>query len=83
MGTRFPLLDLGQVEHALRKLGFEQRPGKRTSHRQWVKDTPQGRFKVTVDPPKSPFTHRLVGYMARQAGVSRKEFYRLALDKKK
>lgn len=32
--------------------------------------------KVTVDQPKSPFTHDLVKSMASQAGVSKDEFYR-------
>jgi len=35
--------------------------------------------KVTVDEPKAPFSHFLIQSMARQAGVSVKEFYQ-ALD---
>jgi hypothetical protein len=32
-------------------------------------------YKVTVDCPKEPFTGDLVAWMARQAGVSKREFY--------
>lgn len=31
--------------------------------------------KVTLDPPKAPFTDFLIQSMARQAGVTVREFY--------
>ena len=64
-----------QVKQILSSLGFVPRPQKGTSHEQWVKDSDGRRYKVTVDCPKEPFLHDLIGSMARQAGVTRKEFY--------
>ena len=54
--------------------------GRGGSHEQWVKDTPEGRHKVTVDCPKAPFSPTLIASMARQAGVSKAAFYD-ALDR--
>ncbi len=67
-----------EVIKILQNLGFTQRPQNGTSHIHWVKNDPFR--KVTVDPPKSPFDAFLVQSMARQAGVSVKEFYQ-ALNK--
>ncbi|MGH8490533.1 MAG: type II toxin-antitoxin system HicA family toxin [Gammaproteobacteria bacterium] len=64
-----------EVKTILKNLGFAPRPQKGTSHEQWVKDDGGKRYKVTVDCPKAPFTHDLIGWMAHQAGVSRKAFY--------
>lgn len=74
-----PPLTCEQVKKILKNLGFEPRPRKGTSHEQWVSKK-NDFHKVTVDCPKQPFTHTLIGYMARQAGVSKKEFY-AALNK--
>ncbi|MGH8478210.1 MAG: type II toxin-antitoxin system HicA family toxin [Gammaproteobacteria bacterium] len=68
-----------EVKMILKNLGFAPRPQKGTSHEQWVKDDGGKRHKVTVDCPKEPFTHDLIRWMARQAGVSREAFY-AALD---
>lgn len=70
-----PPLTCKEVTQILRTLGFEPRPKKGTSHEQWVKDDADGFFKVTVDCPKSPFSPDLISSMAKQAGVSKKEFY--------
>lgn len=72
-------LDCKQVKAALKALGFEPRPRTGTSHEKWVKTTSAGRWVVTVDCPKQPFGPDLVSSMAKQAGVSKKEFYKLAL----
>lgn len=42
---------------------------------QWVRHCDGNFFKVTVDCPKSPFSQDLISSMAKQAGVSKKEFY--------
>lgn len=63
----------------LKNLGFTHR-NTEGSHQNWVRYEPAPFRKVTVDPPKAPFSHVLIGYMARQAGVSVSEFYR-ALDR--
>lgn len=73
-------LEAREVERILRNLGFYHRDSK-SSHDQWVPVDPAAPFrKVTVDKPKAPFGHILVKSMARQAGVSVKEFY-AALDR--
>ena len=81
MARNFPLT-CKQVKEILTNLGFTARPQKGTSHEHWVKYDKNGNLlgKVTVDCPKAPFSQDLISYMARQAGVSKKEFY-AALDK--
>jgi predicted RNA binding protein YcfA (HicA-like mRNA interferase family) len=75
MSSVHPPLTCKQVKQILSALGFSPRQQKGTSHEQWIKDAPSQRFKVTVDCPKSPFSPDLISSMARQAGVSKKEFY--------
>lgn len=75
MSKEYPPLTYKDVIKILKNLGFELRPQKGTSHEQWVKTTDKF-YKVTVDSPKAPFNKDLIKYMARQAGVSKKEFYR-------
>jgi predicted RNA binding protein YcfA (HicA-like mRNA interferase family) len=71
-----PPLTCKQVKQILTALGFAPRPQQSgTSHEQWVKDDGTRRRKVTVDCPKQPFLHDLISSMARQAGVTRKQFY--------
>jgi predicted RNA binding protein YcfA (HicA-like mRNA interferase family) len=79
MSRRHRPLTVKEVETALKVLGFKPRPQGSTSHVHWVKDEGGRRFKVTVDPPKAPFSQDLIGFMARQAGVSKRAFYRAAL----
>ena len=70
-----PPLDCAQVKEILKKLGFQPRPQKGTSHEQWVKMDAGRINKVTVDCPKAPFSQDLISSMARQAGVTKKQFY--------
>ena len=74
-------LEAREVYRILRNLGFEPRKKSGTSHEQWVPSDPNAPFrKVTVDEPKAPFGDFLVSSMARQAGVTVREFYE-ALEK--
>ena len=75
MSGHYPPLTCADVKRILRALGFTARPGGGTSHEQWVKDTTEGRRKVTVDCPKAPFSPLLIGSMHRQAGVTKAAFY--------
>lgn len=80
MSSQFPPLTYKDVTNGLKKLGFEPRPQKSTSHEQWVKVVNNTLYKVTVDRPKQPFTGDLVSSMAHQAGVSKKDFYKACRD---
>ena len=75
MSGHYPPLTCPDVKRILRALGFTPRPQGGTSHEQWVKDTTQGRRKVTVDCPNAPFSPFLIDSMSRQAGVTKAEFY--------
>ena len=77
MSGQYPPLSYSDVIAVLKFLGFAKRPQKGTSHEQWVRDDERGFFKVTVDPPKAPFTRDLIMWMARQAGMSKAQFYRV------
>jgi len=69
-------LEAREVYAILRNLGFAPRKQNGTSHEHWVPIDPAASFrKVTVDEPKAPFGEFLVRSMARQAGVSLREFY--------
>ena len=74
-----PPLTCADVKIILANLGFYPRLQKGTSHEQWVPKAGifRGSFrKVTLDCPKAPFGQDLIAAMARQAGVSKKEFYK-------
>ncbi len=77
MSSHYPPLTCEEVKTILKNLGFHKRQGKQsgTSHEQWIKDEGKKRYKVTVDCPKAPFSQFLISSMARQAGVTKKEFY--------
>lgn len=75
--ARYHPLTCKEVKAILKKLGFEPRPQKGTSHEQWVKKTEHDFWKVTVDCPKEPFSQELIKSIASQAGLSKKEFYKL------
>ncbi|MFZ2172034.1 MAG: hypothetical protein WAW61_20635 [Methylococcaceae bacterium] len=47
------------------------------SHEQWVKEENGRLYKVTVDCPKAPFSQALIKSLAEQAGVKKKDFYRI------
>ena len=76
--SRHGPLTCKQVKQILKNLGFAARPQKGTSHEQWVKYDAAGNLigKVTVDCPKAPFSQDLITFMARQAGVSKWNFYK-------
>lgn len=78
--NKTPQLSYKEVILGLKKLGFYKRKNKSTAHEQWVCDIPFR--KVTVDKHIAPFSEFLVKSMAKQAGVSVKEFCRLCKDKK-
>jgi predicted RNA binding protein YcfA (HicA-like mRNA interferase family) len=81
MSSQHPPLTCVEVKQLLKNLGFVQRHKKAgTSHEDWIAEKFRGQFrKVTVDCPKAPFSQDLIKWMARQAGVTKKEFY-AALD---
>ncbi|MBX3629335.1 MAG: type II toxin-antitoxin system HicA family toxin [Nitrosomonas sp.] len=79
MSGKYYPLTCKQVKIILNNLGFEPRKQNSTSHEQWIKKTEKSFHKVTVDCPKQPFSQDLISSMARQAGVSKKDFY-AALD---
>lgn len=67
-------LRAAEVRKILKVLGFTPRPQKGTGHEHWVKDGSPFR-KVTLSAHNEPFDDFIVGSMARQAGVSVREFY--------
>jgi len=75
MSSHFPPLELRDIEHGLTKLGFAKGPAKAGSHQKWSKVENDRKWVVTVDAPKAPFSADLVTFMARQAGVSKLDFY--------
>ncbi|WP_018913038.1 type II toxin-antitoxin system HicA family toxin [Thiomonas sp. FB-6] len=74
MSSAHPPLTCREVKEILRALGFSFRE-QSGSHEQWVKCDATGFLKVTVDCPKAPFSQDLISFMARQAGVNKKQFY--------
>ena len=78
MSGQHPPISCADFKAILKQLGFSPRPNTSgTSHEQWVCNI-GGRFrKVTVDCPKAPFGHELIGSMAHQAGVTKKRIYEL------
>ena len=70
-----PPLTCKHVKLILSNLGFTPKPQLGTSHEQWIKKENGSLHKVTVDCPKAPFGPDLISSMARQAGVSKKQFY--------
>lgn len=68
-----------EVKRIARNLGFVHR-NTDGGHEQWVREAPAPFRKITIATHIEPFADTLVMYMARQAGVSVREFY-AALDK--
>ena len=60
------------VRRILRNLNFTHR-NTEGGHEQWVAESPFR--KVTLAAHNEPFADRIVEYMARQAGVSVRQFY--------
>jgi predicted RNA binding protein YcfA (HicA-like mRNA interferase family) len=67
-------LKAAEVRKILKALGFEPKPQKSTGHEHWIKNGQPFR-KVTLSAHNEPFDDFIVSSMARQAGVSVKEFY--------
>lgn len=70
-----------EVRRIANNLGFRHK-NTEGGHENSERDTPPPYRKMTIDAHLQPFTHTLIGYMARQAGVSVKDFY-MALEKPK
>lgn len=76
MSGQHPPITCKDLKAILKHLGFahESTTG---SHEQWTKIANGRKYKVTVDCPKSPFTQTLITSMASQAGVTKKDFYKI------
>lgn len=74
MSGAHPPLKCKDVKLILKNLGFIFYAQK-GSHEQWKKYENDKLYKVTVDCPNAPFSPDLISSMAKQAGVSKKEFY--------
>jgi len=77
MSGEYPPLTCKDVKKILAYLGFVARPIKGTSHEHWVKVENGRLYKVTVDCPKAPFSQTFIKSMAEQAGLNKKDFYRI------
>ena len=76
MFIRITPLTYKEVINALKRLGFEMKPKTATAHEQWFRVDERGKFLVTVDKHISPFDKVLIQAMARQAGLSAREFFK-------
>ncbi|WP_039095735.1 type II toxin-antitoxin system HicA family toxin [Gallibacterium anatis] len=74
--NRISPLTYKEVSSALKRLGFSMKAKKSTAHEQWIRVDERGKFLVTVDKHLSPFDKALIQSMARQAGMTTKEFFR-------
>ena len=79
MGGKYPPIKHKDAVRGVKKLGFVKRKSKATSHEQWVSDNPFR--KVTLDKHHSPYCGDLLNSIIKQAGVSRKEFYKACFGK--
>jgi predicted RNA binding protein YcfA (HicA-like mRNA interferase family) len=69
-------LSCADVKTILKKSGFvKQKAHSGSSHEQWKKVHNKRLYKVTVDCPKAPFSPMLITSMARQAGMTKRQFY--------
>lgn len=76
MFLRITPLTYKEVTRALRRLGFEMKPKGSTAHEQWIRVDQQGKYVVTVDKHVAPFDKVLIKAMAKQAGMTAREFFR-------
>jgi len=67
-------LKAAEVRQILKVLGFTARPQNITGHEHWVRDGNPFR-KVTISVHHEPFDDFIASSMARQAGVSVRQFY--------
>lgn len=63
-----------EVRLIAKNLGFKYRNSE-GGHENWVRYDPLPFRKMTIDTHLQPFADSLVMYMARQAGVSVRQFY--------
>ncbi len=76
MSGENPPITCKELKSILTYLGFAFDTQK-GSHEQWVLIKDNRKYKVTVDCPKAPFSQDLIKSMAAQAGVKKKDFYRI------
>ncbi|MCP2041907.1 putative RNA binding protein YcfA (HicA-like mRNA interferase family) [Neisseria sp. HSC-16F19] len=82
MFNRISPLTYKEVSSALKRLGFEMKPKTATAHEQWIRVDHRGKFVVTVDKHIAPFDKTLIKSMARQAGMTSKDFFAACKAKK-
>jgi predicted RNA binding protein YcfA (HicA-like mRNA interferase family) len=66
-----------EFKAVLYRSGFAPRPRKATSHEQWVKVQSGVLYKVAVDAHHAPYHRELLRNMLRQAGMSKRQFFKL------
>lgn len=76
MSGEYPPITCKELKAILAYMGFALDTQK-GSHEQWVLIKDKRKYKVTVDCPKAPFSQTLIKSMAEQAGVKKKDFYRI------
>ena len=76
MSAEYPPITCKELKAILAYMGFAFDTQK-GSHEQWVLIKDKRKYKVTVDCPKAPFSQTLIKSMAEQAGVRKKDFYRI------
>ena len=72
-----PQLSTRDVVAGLKAAGFEEQPKTSTSHVKWIKRANGEKLVVTVDAHLEPFSHTLIASMAKQAGMTVKQFYEI------
>ena len=80
--SRISPLTYQEVVRALKRMGFEMKPKTATAHEQWIRVDGRGKLLVTVDKHNAPFSRDLIRSMAKQAGMSVKEFFKVCKSKK-
>ena len=80
MGRRYPPLEYRDIRTILTRLGFIKQPRKATSHEQWINNVEGRLYKVTVSRHRGAYGHELIASMAKQAGVSKRQFYAALFD---
>jgi hypothetical protein len=80
MSGQYPPLTPAEVEDILKKAGFKPADLDHTdTHYFWERTTKGRRYVVCVDhisgKKGKTFSHRLIGFMIDQSGMSKKEFY--------
>jgi len=76
MSGEYPPITCKELKAILAYMGFAFETQKGTDE-QWVLVKDKRKYKVTVDCPKAPFSQTLIKSMAEQAGLKKKDFYRI------